>query len=91
MLSSIVIPVKELRKPSLALRNRHIALQIDIIVLDCSPETLNEDIVKGTAFTIHADSNAMGFENACKFTARELASLIRIEYLRLAKSLQSFV
>ena len=34
-----------------------VAHQIDALILDATPEALNEDVVKGTASAIHADLN----------------------------------
>ncbi len=33
--------------------------QIEVVLFDGSPETLNPDIVRGTAFTVHRDFNIL--------------------------------
>ena len=59
-----------------------IIFQIDVLVLDRPPEPFHEDVVECPAATIHADLDAMVFEDSGKCIARELHSLIAVEYLR---------
>ena len=61
-----------------------IAIQIHILVLDASPETLDEDVVKGTAPPIHADDDILAFQGTREGLAGELGALIAIEQLWLA-------
>ena len=89
--SSVVIPLKELCETSPALGNRRIPFDVDIIMFDSSPEALDEDVVQGASLAVHADRDAVGFKDACEFRAGELASLVRIEYFRIAILLQGFL
>ena len=49
-------------------------VQENLLILDCPPQTLNHDVIKSPAFTVHANPYA---GSACV-----LASLILVEYLR---------
>lgn len=78
VLPPVVIPFKELSESD-----------VDVVMLDRSPEAFGKDIVQRSAFSIHADRDAVGCKNASEFRAGELAALIRIEYFRNAMLLQS--
>ena len=59
-----------------------IVLDVDLFVFDTSPQTLNKNIVQSAPCTVHADADACVFQDLCKVFARELTSLIAVEYLR---------
>ena len=61
-----------------------IGAQIDFLVLDRSPEPLDEDVVAPGALAVHADGNLGILQHLGEVDAGELRSLIRIEDLRLA-------
>jgi hypothetical protein len=56
---------------------------MDMLILDRRSEPLDENIVAPAPFTIHADGDACFFEPPGEGFAGELATLIRIEDLRL--------
>lgn len=80
VLPPVVIQLKELSESD-----------VDVVMLDRSPEVFDKDIVQRSAFSIHADRDAVGCKNASEFRAGELAALIRIEYFRIAMLLQSLL
>lgn len=55
-----------------------------MIVLQRSPKPLDKDVVDCSAFTIHADFDALAFQIAYPLLTGKLASLIGIDNLRLA-------
>ena len=59
-----------------------VVVQVDLFVLDRSPQTLNEDIVQSSTPTIHADPDIVVFKDADELDAGELDSLIPVEFLR---------
>src|SRR5262245_29838483 len=61
-----------------------IGVQIDFLVLDGSPEALDEDVVSPCALAVHADRDAVVDQHAGEFGTGELAALIGIEDLRAA-------
>lgn len=56
-------------------------MEIDVLVLDRAPETLDEDIVMGSTSPIHTDANVGRNQNRCERLGRELAALVSVEYL----------
>lgn len=53
--------------------------QIDVLILDRTPEPPDEDIVQRAAASIHADADPGAFQRLCKLTGGELDPLIGIE------------
>jgi hypothetical protein len=79
--------VVELDVPSQAgsgLLHRLICVEVDLLVLDRSPDALDEDIVAPTAFTVHADGDVVFLQQPGEDIAGELAALVGVEYLRPA-------
>ena len=70
--------------------SRFISLQINSLVLQGAPESLDEDVVLEAPFAVHADPDVPGFENRGKSFAGELAPLVGVENLRGAVFEQSF-
>lgn len=59
-----------------------VCLQVDTFVLQGAPESLDEDVVFGTSFAVHADFYVPGFENVRERFAGELAPLVEVEDFR---------
>lgn len=53
--------------------------EVDALVFDAPPEPFHEDFVMVVALAVHADPDAMAFENACEGITGELDTLIRID------------
>jgi len=56
-----------------------VRVQIDLLVFDALPQSLDEHVVPPTPFPVHADLNAVVREQPRELLARELAPLVRIE------------
>ena len=65
--------------------------EIDALVLDAAPEPFHEDVVMVAAFAVHADPDAMLFENTCEGLTGELGTLISIEDFRRSVALQGLL
>src|SRR5829696_9671787 len=70
------------RGPGLA--DRVVGPEINLLVLDRSPESLNEDVVAPRASAVHADSNPSLEQHAGEVVAGELRALVGVEDLRPA-------
>ena len=67
----------------LRVTNRLVHVEIDLFILEASPEAFHKDVIPQTAAAIHTDLNPPVFENPGEFLAGELAALIRVEDLWL--------
>ena len=56
--------------------------QIDVLILDGTPEPLHKHIIQGPSLAIHADSDAVLLEYREKAFRGELCALIAIEDFR---------
>ena len=65
-------------------RDRVVGLQIDLLVLDAPPQSLDEDVVAPAALAVHADRDLVVLEHLREVQAGELAALIGVEDFRLA-------
>src|SRR3989338_2899997 len=84
MSSLHVVIIEVILETFLRFRNVLVAPEINILVFDGPPQTLNKDIIKSPATAVHADLNPAIEKNARKLLACELTALIGIENLRLA-------
>lgn len=66
-------------------------MQVDVLVLYCSPQSLNENIVNCPAFAIHADLYALPFQRFRIQLTGKLTALIRVDDLGLAMSVDSLL
>ena len=57
------------------LADTFVGMQIDFLVLDCSPEALDEDVVSPCALAVHADRDAVVGQHFDKFGTGELTAL----------------
>ena len=69
--------------------------QVDVLMLEGSPEAFYEDVVDRTALAVHADTHAFAvlafLEEPLVLIAGELAALIRVEDVGLAVFCQSLL
>ena len=68
-------------KATASLRYRYVLMEIDLLVLDRPPETLNKDIIVGPAATAHTNPDIPFLQPTGKLTASKLTPLIGIEDL----------
>jgi len=60
-----------------------VVVYIDLVVLQATPEALDDDVVLGTAFAVHADPNLILFQQIDILWTREMAALVTVDNLRL--------
>src|SRR4051794_31619402 len=77
MWAPIVIEADPFGDPRLGLLPIGIRLQIDILMLERSPQALDEDVVHPAATTIHRDPDSGRRQHAREGGAGELASPLR--------------
>jgi len=78
----LVVAPEEVFEAPYGLPDARVVFEIDLLVLDGPPKSLDEDIVEDPAFAVHADGDAMGLQKVGKLLARELRSLVSVEDLR---------
>ena len=61
--------------------------EVDALVFDAAPEPFHEDVVVVAVLAVHADPDAMLFENTCEGFTGELDTLIGIEDFRRSMAL----
>ena len=61
-----------------------VRVHIDLLVFETFPESFHEHVIPPTAFSVHADLNAVVHEQPGELLARKLAPLIGIEDVRRA-------
>lgn len=81
MRSFVAIEVKVLSQATSQFGHAGVPLEIDFLVFQCSPESLDEYVVQRAAFAIHADQNVAIFQLGREGQAGKLRSLVSIEYL----------
>ena len=63
-----------------------VAFEVDILMLERAPQSLDEHIVHPTAPAVHRDANAGCRQHAGEGCAGELATLVGVEDLRGAEA-----
>src|SRR6184192_1219846 len=58
-----------------------VALEINVLVLERAPQSLNEDVVHPASTTVHGDFDRGGGQRPSEDGAGELTALVGIEYL----------
>ena len=66
----------------LQFRDGGVVHEIDVLVLDRAPQAFDEDVVQGTAPTVHADPDTGALQDAREFHCCELRALIGVEDVR---------
>src|SRR5215208_8282943 len=89
MRSTGVVEVEISADRGASLGNRVVSSEVDLLVLDRSPETLDDDVVAPGTLAIHADRDPVPGQHAGEDLAGELAALIGVEDLRPAMAGQS--
>ena len=76
-------------KPEISLQvtsgvgNRRVLVNVNLLVFDAAPETLNENVVEGPAAAVHADSDAFVFQYTDERCTGKLNALIGVHDFRL--------
>src|ERR1035437_4646470 len=90
MFPAVVVVVEPVCHVCRKFYSSFICLQVDSLVLQCSPESLDNDVIPETPFAIHADFDVPGFEYGCECFAGKLAPLVGIEDFGRAVFEESF-
>ena len=67
-----------------------ISPNIDVIIFNAAPESLNHSIIQVTTFPIHKDAHTVPLQDTCERFAGKLAPLVRVENFRSAIACQGF-
>lgn len=65
--------------------------QVNLLVFDAAPQPLDEHVVPPSAFTVHADGDAVAGERAGEGHAGELRTLVGVEDVGLAVTRHSIL
>ena len=60
-----------------------IIFQVNVLVLDGSPQALDKDVIQGATSAIHTDADVGRFQDTSKGQRRELSALVSVENLGL--------
>src|SRR5262249_47097130 len=63
--------------------DRLVVLDVNVFILDRTPQSLDQHVVQRPASSIHADSYSSTLQLAGELGAGELRPLVAVEYLRL--------
>ena len=78
-----VVECDVLADAALRVRNALICVQVNFLVLERFPETLDEHVVAPRTFAVHAERDAMFISNqGNEIVIGELRALVGVEYLR---------
>lgn len=80
----LVVVIKERRYPFTAGDAVVGGAQVDVIVFECPPQSLDEDVVEGSARTIHRDRHFSLFQDGGEGFGGELGTLVGVEDFRRA-------
>jgi len=83
MQTLLVVKSQIRTNPAASLRDLSIIPDVNVFVLQRSPQPFDENIVERPTSTIHADANRRGFQSLRKITAGKLSTLVGVEDLRL--------
>ena len=61
-----------------------VALQVHVLILHVAPEPFHEDVIQGSATSVHANFDVFAFQNVGECRARELRALVAVKDLWLA-------
>jgi hypothetical protein len=81
MLTFLIIKAKPGADTGLGLSDAGIGVEIDLLVFEAAPQSLDEDVVHEAALAIHADRDPVTLQDAGEIVAGELAALIGVEDL----------
>ena len=82
MPSVLVVEVHPIANALLCLVDTVVGFEIDFLIFQTAPETLDKDIVHPTTLAVHADLNVMVLEHIGEALTGKLTALITGEDLR---------
>src|SRR5688500_20133202 len=91
MRSAAIIEAEISADRGAGLGDRVVSSEVDLLVLDRSPEPLDENVVAPRTLAVHADGDAGLVQHAGEVVAGELRALIGVEDLRPAMAGDGFL
>ena len=82
MRSLLVVEVEPGADPGLGLGHTRIGVEVDLLVFETAPQSLDEDVVHAPALAVHADRDPVVLQSAGEVVTGELATLIGVEDFR---------
>ena len=76
-----IVKIEIIRKRGFQLTHRLVGVQIEVLVLDASPQPLDEHIIDPTPLAVHAHAHALGLQRLGEVIGGELAALVGVEDL----------
>jgi hypothetical protein len=74
VLPLLVVEAQPSSDPNLRLGDAGVSVQVDLLVFQAAPQSLDKDVVHAAAFAIHADRDPAALEHAGEVVAGELAT-----------------
>jgi hypothetical protein len=81
MLALVIVEAEPSANAGLGLGDRRIGIEVDFLVFEAPPQSLDEDVVHAAPLAIHADRYLVALQGAGEVVAGELAALVGIEDL----------
>ncbi len=78
----LVVALEEGAEVGLRLDLGAVALEVDLLVFDRTPESLDEDVVQGPPAAVHGELHALVEEGLGELRRRELTTLVGVENFR---------
>ena len=91
MLALVIVEAEPSANAGLGLGDRRIGIEVDFLVFEAPPQSLDEDVVHAAPLAIHADRYLVALQGAGEVVAGELAALVGIEDLGAAVASESFL
>src|ERR1700719_5006767 len=79
MLALVIVEAEPGANAGLGLGDRRIGIEVDFLVFEAPPQSLDEDVVHAAPLAIHADRYLVALQGAGEVVAGELAALVGIE------------
>ncbi len=90
MPSLLIVMLKITFQPFIKIGARLISIQVNILILQASPQAFNEYIICSPAPTIHADGDVFTCEKSGIQITGKLAALIGVHHFRFAVPVNGF-
>src|SRR6516162_477689 len=79
MLTLLIVEIEPGANTGFGLGHTRIGVEVDLLVFEASPQSLDEDVVHAPALAVHADHDPVVLQGAGEVVAGELAALVGIE------------
>src|ERR1700730_13440386 len=74
MLALIIVEAEPGANASLGLGNAHIGVEVNLLIFEAAPQSLDEDVVHAATLAVHADHDLVPLQGASEVVAGELAA-----------------